>query len=704
MSFLSRVRTILRATRRSNRCGRAAKSSFTFKPRLELLENRDCPSSLAFSTYLGGSGNDAALAIAVDSAGNSYVGGWSASANFPVTAGAYDTLFTNANNTHEGFVAKFNPSGTLLWATYLGGSAGDQVQGIAVNGFGNVFVTGITTSTDFPTTLGAFQRSASTANSNAFVTELNASGSALIYSTYLGGDNFIGGDNGGANGTAIAVDSSGDAFVTGADRASGFPTTAGAYQTTLPASGFYHQAGFVTELNPTGSGLIYSTFLGGPNGQIQGSDAIALNSAGDVYVTGFTDATNFPTTAGAYQTTNATGGGFENWNAFVTELNPAGSGLVYSTYLGGSAQTYGAGIALDNSGYAYVAGYTESANFPTTPGAFQTAFTGGPRDFFVTKLNSSGTGLIYSTYLGGNRDTVTSGSPNSIAVDASGNVCVTGATNSTNFPTVNPLQSTFRGGPYDDFVSELNASGTGLNFSTYLGGNGDESAFGFPAVSVGGTGNIYVAGDTSSTNFPTANAFQPANAGGYDAFLAKISTASNQPPVANNFTVTATTIATNIPIVPTEASDPDGDTVTVTSVTQGTNGTVTINNDGSVTYTLTKYFSGTDTFTYTVNDGHGNTATATVTVQVKVPPAVGIAMVCAQVDALDDLNHGQQNSLCSKLDNALKSLDKGNDKAAINQLDAFLNEVSAFRKAGNLDPATADFLSAEIQTAIDLIP
>src|SRR5712691_3292520 len=255
--------------------------------------------------------------------------------------------------------------------------------------------------------------------------------------------------------------------------------------------------------------LVYSTYLGGSDGDQ--ADAIAVDAAGNAYVTGFTDSTNFPTTPGAFQTTF--GGGAD---AFVTKLNPAGNGLVYSTYLGGSFTDRGLGIAVDAAGNAYVTGFTDSTNFPTTPGAFQTTFGGGFSDAFVTKLNPTGTGLVYSTYLGGSTTDLGRG----IAVDAAGNAYVTGATDSTNFPTTSGAFQTTFGGGFDAFVTKLNPGGTGLVYSTYVGGSSSDVAIG---IAVDGSGSVYVTGTTFSTNFPTTTAaFQTTRVGFNDGFVTKL--------------------------------------------------------------------------------------------------------------------------------------------------------------------------------------
>ncbi|MGB9073656.1 MAG: SBBP repeat-containing protein [Terriglobales bacterium] len=324
----------------------------------------------------------------------------------------------------------------------------------------------------------------------------------LIYSTYLGGSNYD-------YGQSIAVDSTGNAYVTGYTGSTDFPTTPGAFQTTCCGA-------FVTKLNPTGSALVYSTYLGGSSSD--GALGIAVDSAGNAYVTGDAYSTDFPVTPGAFQTNF---GGGES-DTFVTEINPTGSALVYSTYLGGSSYEYGYGIAVDSAGSAYVSGFTWSADFPTTPGAFQTNFGSGGGDAFVTKLNSTGSALVYSTYLGGSGNDDGSG----IAVDSAGNAYVTGATGSTDFPTTpGAFQTTCNGGNYcakygDAFVSKLNPTGSALVYSTYLGGNSYEYGAG---IAVDSAGNAYVTGGTYSRDFPTMNPLQATFGGGQnDAFVSKL--------------------------------------------------------------------------------------------------------------------------------------------------------------------------------------
>jgi hypothetical protein len=416
----------------------------------------------------------------------------------------------------------------LSYATYLGGSTGttgeQEGTAIAVDSSGDAYITGVTDSTAFPTTAGAFQTTNPASNHvSSFVTKLNATGTGVVYSTYLGQ----------GAGTGIAVNSAGDAYVTGWTDASNFPTTAGAFQTTYPSL-LGGSTAFVTELNPSGSGLVYSTYLGGTGAildegmapYITGDSAsgIALDSAGDAYITGSAQTTNFPTTAGAYQTTLAaipTQSQPNAANAFVTELNPAGSALVYSTYVGGSSTDHGTGIAVDSAGDAYITGWSNSSNFPTTAGAYQTTLTGGD-NVFVTKVNAGGATLGYSTYLGG------SGSDfgYAIAVDSSGDAYVTGVTSSTSFPTTaGAFQTTNRGAPVGNnaFVTKLNPSGSGLVYSSYLGGDGGNHG---NAIAVDSTGNAYVTGWTGANNFPTtANALQPTGSGG--AFVTEVNSSGS---------------------------------------------------------------------------------------------------------------------------------------------------------------------------------
>ena len=356
-------------------------------------------------------------------------------------------------------------------------------------------MTGQTTSLNFPA-LNAIQPSLA-GTSDAFVTKINAAGSALVYSTYLGGGST-------ETGIGIAVDAPGNAYVTGQTQSTNFPTV----NAIQPSLGGGSDA-FVTKINAAGTALVYSTYLGGNDYDY--GEGIAVDASGNAYVTGQTVSTNFPI-VNAIQPAN---GG--NNDAFVTKISTAGSALVYSTYLGGSNADSGIGIAVDASGNAYVTGQTTSPNFPTV-NALQPAI-GGSYDAFVTKIDAAGSALVYSTYLGGSSDDLSIG----IAVDASRNAYVSGYTLSPNFPTSRSLQTFNLGNNssnYDAFLSKINSAGNALVYSTYFGGSSVDVGHG---VAVDSQGNAYTTGYTSSSDLPTANPFQSAYAGNSDAFIAKIS-------------------------------------------------------------------------------------------------------------------------------------------------------------------------------------
>jgi hypothetical protein len=452
--------------------------------------------AIAYSTYLGGSAFDDNWGIAVDGAGSAYVAGETASLDFPTTPGA---LQPASGSQRDGFVTKLNAAGTaIMYSTYLGGAGDDTGTGIAVDGAGNAFVAGLSTSSNFPTTPGAFQ-TVNGGSFDAFVTKLDPSGGSLLYATYVGG-------NSAEQGGRLAVDSSGNAYLQGFTASTNFPTSAGAFQTTF--GGGTHDT-FVTKLNPSGSALVYSTYLGG--GDHDFGVGVGVDNGGNAYVTGTTASSNFPTTAAAFQTSPP---GSEN--AFVSKINATGSGLEYSTYLGGDNIDFGNAIAVDAVGSAYAVGETASANFPITPGGFQTALAGFDTDMYVTKLNASGSGLEYSTYLGGTGQEHGQG----IVVDAAGRAYTTGSSGSSNFPTTAGALRASLSGPNDAFVTKLNASGTGLEYSTYVGGSATD---GSSAIVVDGVGDPYVAGGSRSTDFPTTlGAFATTSSGDADGFVTKL--------------------------------------------------------------------------------------------------------------------------------------------------------------------------------------
>ncbi|MET0648817.1 MAG: SBBP repeat-containing protein [Pyrinomonadaceae bacterium] len=539
--------------------------------------------TLVYSTFFGGSAIEQSPRIAVDSAGNAYVTGTTFSTDFPTTVGAFDTTIGGGRDV---FVLKLNSTGSgLIYSTYLGGNSIDQALGIAVDPAGNAYVTGQTQSLDFPTTPGAFDTTSFAANDlSCFVTKLNANGSNILYSTWLKGPHHS--SAGLSRGTDIAVDSSGNAYVVGVSASSDFPTTAGAFARTNAGSLDL----FVTKLNPNGSSLVYSTLFGGANND--NSSRMALDAAGNAIVTGFTES-DIPTTPGAFDTTYS-GGAFDG---FVTKFNADGSGLLYSTFLGGSGVDSGSDIAVDAEGNAYVTGITRSTDFPTTCGASFDTTLSGLEDAFVSKLNPTGTALVYSTYLGGSgvSNSGTSDAGGGIAVDSDGNAYVTGITTSSDFPvTSGALDTTFNGGS-DAFVTKLNSPGTALILSTFLGGASDESGTG---IALDAAGDIYVAGDTLSSDFPTTTgAFDGAiNNTSRDGFISKINDTTAAPapgPIPSCPTPTPTP-------TPTPSPTPSQATVQFSSATFSvTEGCV----PATLTVTLSGSPAGAVAVDYTVSEG-----------------------------------------------------------------------------------------------------
>jgi hypothetical protein len=402
---------------------------------------------------------------------------------------------------------------TLSYSTYLGGTSNDYGTSLAVDSTGSVYVTGYTTSGSFPVTAGSYQTKCGGCTGgmeDAFITKLDPTGSFLIYSTFLGG-------TGNDIGNGIALDPSGDVFVVGQTFSPDFPATPGAFQSGCGGGTCVGGDAFITELDPSGAALLYSTYLGGPG--VNQGNAIALNAAGEVYVIGYTESATFPTTPGAFQTKLSKGD-----DVFVTELNLKSSALVYSTYLGGTNKDLGYAIALDASGHAYITGFTQSTDFPTTAGAFQTVLEANTAAF-VTELNSTGSALLYSTYLGGNTKATTAceACGTSIVVDSLGNAYVCGLTAEATFPvTPGAFQTIFMGhtNGHDAFVTKLNPTGTALVYSTYVGGDGDTGA---TSIALDPSNNVWIKGNTMSAIFPvTPGAFQTVLGGSFDAYVAQL--------------------------------------------------------------------------------------------------------------------------------------------------------------------------------------
>ncbi|MFC1557743.1 SBBP repeat-containing protein [candidate division KSB1 bacterium] len=337
--------------------------------------------ALIYSTLIGGRSYEEGDGISIDNDGNAYIAGHACSEDFPTTPGAFNSNCDG--DTYDIFVLKVNPTGSdLIYSTLIVGIEHERGNRIAVDSKGDAYITGSTGSSDFPTTAGAFDNIYS-GEDDGFVCKLNSTGSALIYSTFLGGSDSDGSSE-------ISLDSNGNAFITGSTRSSDFPTTTGAFDNSYNGE----DDGFVCKLNSSGNALIYSTFLGGSGSD--GCGGIIVDGSGDAYITGSTGSSDFPITSGAYDETY-NGGTFDG---FVCKLNSSGNALIYSTFLGGSSLDVCSKMIIDSDGNAYIAGYTESIDFPTTIGAYDESYN-EERDVFVCKLNSSGNALIYSTYIGG---------------------------------------------------------------------------------------------------------------------------------------------------------------------------------------------------------------------------------------------------------------------------------------------------------------
>jgi hypothetical protein len=468
-----------------------------YDPRLPLTID---PVVFLYAGYLGGAASDEGRAIALDQAGNAYVTGSTASTQvtLPVTLGPDLTY----NGGGDVFVAKVNPNGTsLLYLGYLGGSGEDRGLAIAVDPAGNAYIAGDTSSPEatFPVTAGPDLTY--NGSYDAFVAKINPSGTAILYAGYLGG-------NGSDTANAIAVDASGNAYLTGytSSTEATFPVTAGPF---LTFSGVFDA--FVTKVNPAGTALVYSGFLGG-NADDYGS-AIAVDASGNAYIAGATSSSEatFPVTVGPDLTHNG------NSDGFVAKVHPSGASLVYAGYVGGANSEYARAIAIDAAGNAYLAGYTNSsqATFPVLTGPDLTF--NGSFDAFVAKVNPAGAAFTYAGYIGGSGTDGGLG----ISVDAAGNAYLSGYTDSTQstFPVTLGPDLTFNGS-MDAFIAKINAAGNALISAGYVGGSGDEYGY---SIATDAAGNAYLTGFTDSTQatFPVTVGPDLTHNGNRDAFVAK---------------------------------------------------------------------------------------------------------------------------------------------------------------------------------------
>lgn len=579
---------------------------------------------LNYSTYLGGSSGDTGNGIAVDGQGNAFVTGSTLSMDFPTTVNAYNKGPLAANPSGAVFVTELNPAGTQqIYSTYLAGTAGalpDAGLGIALDSSGKIYVTGETSSVNFPTTPNALKQGPLVTNGStaSFISKLDPtlSGTAsLVYSSYLSGSSGPNGDYG----SAIAADANGNAYITGLTYSpagtgpTAFPTTSGAFQSTLSSP---LGNGFLTRIDTTKSGnasLVYSTYLGGNGANASsvgfgdGGFGVAVDSNNIAYLTGVTTSTNFPTTPTAFKPTPPAA--VAKGTTFVSKIDTTQAGtasLRYSTYLGGEASDYGLAIALGPNNVAYVTGTTNSLSFPTMPaGAYQTTgSTSGAA--FIALVDTGLTGsasLKYSTFLGSGGTTGFG-----IRVDATGKAYVAGATQSALFPiTRGALQiAPAPGAPGSGFISQLNPGGKGsadLTYSTYFGGSGSVSRFDTAnAIAIDSSNNAYITGVTFSANFPISpnpGAFQTTLKGSSDAFVTKLSLV----PVVD---LAPTTLAFG------------GQFLATTSAAK----TVTLTNNGNATLAITSIGITGGDFTQTNTCGSSVAKGATCTISVTFSPTI----------------------------------------------------------------------------------
>jgi hypothetical protein len=446
--------------------------------------------TLVYSTYLGGDYADWVGGIAVDQHGQAYITGSAGSTDFPTK----NALQSDKGVGEDAFVAKLDlTGGRLLFSTFFGGGGDDNSYAIVVSPNEKIFVSGITASgTTFPT-LNALQPTLG-GSLDAYLLKLNRTGSTLHFSTFLGGSST-------EYGNALALDPDGKVIMVGETQSSDFPTVK-AYQKSSGGLGDI----FVAKIGATGASMAYSTFLGGSS--TDGGEGVAVSEDGELFVTGYTYSADFPTSS-AFQP--LLGGGRD---AVVLKMSSTGAGLVYSTYLGGTGNEKGSGVAIDGLGHAYVTGETRSTDFPTEA-ALIGVFPNMSDTAFVSKLRPAGKNLVYSTFLGGSF----SDSGRGIAVDDAGNAHVVGTTYSSTFPVVNPVMDYVSS--RDIFLSILNPPGEALISSTTFGGSGHDEG---QAVVLDGKGGVYIVGNTSSTDFPTLNAVQDNFGGGNDndAIVAKL--------------------------------------------------------------------------------------------------------------------------------------------------------------------------------------
>lgn len=597
---------------------------------------------LSWSTYLGGSMQDSAAGLAVDDAGNLYiVGATTSSSNFPTTLGAYDRSFNGGYA--DGFLAKFSPTGSLLWSTFVGGSDSDAVTAIDCDGAGNLFVAGVTASMDFPVTAGAFDTSANGGDYDAFAARFSSAGSR-VWATYLGGGQA-------ETASSVAVDGSNNVYVTGVTDSTNYPTTAGAWDRS--ANGLTDA--FLTKLNANG-GMVWSTLLGGA-----GADTAAYaatDAIGNVMLTGTTSSTDYPTTDRAWQSEYAGGDGDVLLSYFT-----AGGALQWSSYLGGSLGETGASLAPAGGGVFYVYGFTSSTDFPVMPGAFDTSFNGGTSDLFIARLELDNVvanddaavtdpGVPVKISVLGNDEDLDSDALSVTQVTQPENGAV--SINSDKTVTYTP------GGGFigNDYFTYTAADGHGhtseatvkvtvgapndppaavddvgvttedraVNIQVLANDSDpDDDALAVTAVTQPGNGTTSINPSNSITYTPNVGFL------GQDTFtytiddghghttgasvLVHVVSLNRAPTAADDSAETTEDVPVVIDVLANDTDYEEGP-LEVTAVSDPPHGVAIINEDSTVSYTPDADWSGQDTFSYGIEDDHGNTDQAVVTVVV----------------------------------------------------------------------------------------
>jgi len=580
---------------------------------LELLEDYDrsrplvVDPTLVFSTYWGAGGGDFRT-VQIDASGNVYGAGDAGGSTWPTTPGAYDRTHNSPGVWPDAHAVKFDPNGNVIWSTLIGGPSEDYVYVSAVDANEDLYLAG-RAGTGFPTTLGAFDRSFNGGilipgihdATDGFVTKLSRNGDSLVYSTYIGG-------NGNDIARGIHLFPSGDVVVSGGNSEStNMPVTPGAFRSARAGV----KDAYVARLSASGGSLVFCTYFGSSNDTSSSADetirALGADAAGNIWVAGTTSGTGFTPTSNAFQPAHRGGGG----EAYVAKLSPDGKTLVYFSWLGGTAheevETEG---VTDSAGNFYICGGTKSADFPVTAGAFQTVYRGGPGQWdgcgWVARINNNGT-LGFATFLGGSVRNQCFGP----GLDPSGNVYVSGATNSPDFPVTPNAHQSALAGSRDTFLSILSGDGRRLLYGTYFGGTADDGGR-YVAVHPDGS-TVALVGATQSTNYPLRNAAQTALNGNGAAYLTVFDVrdlAGTSPSVT--FSPPPPSASATSPLVVTgTASGGTVTSVTWANATTGQSGTAT----GTTNWTSTIPLQpGPNTITITVMNSSGGSSGQTFTV------------------------------------------------------------------------------------------